>query len=173
MKSSQHLIHLLPAASPLRSSLAGCLNASVPRRLSVPNTPLAWPHGDAERLEHPGEGRVLAGPGHLNGCDATTLALAAWHTGAQIGLKLHGVQMPPLPFRRVVKDAATALAARTNDRRAARVSQPDTHRPLLKAEVYLLNLPIFVGGHSASYSTFSTHQNPRRTLLMKADVMPR
>ena len=104
----------------------------------------ALQHGDAEGLEHPGEGRVLGGPWHPDGFDAATLALAAWHPSAQLGLKLHGVQMPPLPLRRVIEDAATTLASRTDDRRTARVPQPDMHRTRLHAQLHLLNLPVLV-----------------------------
>jgi hypothetical protein len=53
---------------------------------------------DCKRLEHQGKTAMWFGPRNFARLDTALRTIRAWHTSNQNCLKLHGVQMSPLPL---------------------------------------------------------------------------
>jgi hypothetical protein len=87
---------------------------------------------------------MLTGPRHPNSYHPAPVALTAWHTRSQLPLKLHDVDVAPLPLGCMIKDAAWALTFRTEDLRTAPLLQIDMYGSPLKTQVHLLHPPVFI-----------------------------
>src|SRR5690606_11953393 len=70
-------------------------------------------HFDGEGFKHQCKTRMLASPRNRRGLYPARLALASWRTGPQEGLELHGIQMPPGSFGRVIGDGTHRITVRT------------------------------------------------------------
>src|SRR6516225_10788732 len=70
-------------------------------------------HPNGKGFKHQCKATVLAGPGYLDGFDTVFRAIDPGSACYQNRLKLHGVQVPPPPFRRVVVKGSPFSTIRT------------------------------------------------------------
>ena len=70
-------------------------------------------HPNGKGFKHQCKAAVLPSPGHFDGLDAVLGAIDPGGACNQNRLKLHGVQVPPSPFRRVVVKGSPFSTFRT------------------------------------------------------------
>src|SRR5215510_13931727 len=70
-------------------------------------------HPNGEGFKHQCKATVLASPGYFDGFDTVLQAIDAGNACYQYRLKLHGVQVPPSSFRRVVVKGSPLSTFRT------------------------------------------------------------